>query len=212
MNFITGLQNGEDNFSNFVSGPTAINQENQKQEITDSSKKEEESFFNQVLPAEKEKVKLDKDSILALYGSAPQNTFNQFTPAAYNQGTYPTAFGGFPQQQQQQPAFPVQNGVSQMPPQWTQQQWGKQGQFPTQNQVPYAANPMQYPATNQFAQPQYQGFTQPSMVPGQMYQQPLTVSGGFSQPNPFFGTQNVQQQFSNMSLGNQTANTSNVWQ
>lgn len=202
-----GLQNGEDSFSNFISGPTVANPENQKKEPLDLSKNEEESFFNQVLPAEKEKVKLDKDSILALYGSNPQTNFNQFSQVSYPQGAYPQAFGGFPQSQ---PAtFPVQNGISQVPAQWAQQQqWSKQGQFTAQT---YVSNPMQYP-TNQFAQPQYQNFAPGSAAPGQAYQQQMPVSGGFTQPNPFFGTQNLQQQFSNMSLGNQTANAGNIWQ
>lgn len=51
----------------------------EKKDVADPVKSEEESFFNQVVPSEKEKVKLDKDSILALYGNTPANNFNQFS-------------------------------------------------------------------------------------------------------------------------------------
>lgn len=209
--FFPGLQNGEDNFSNFISAPitNAPNQDNQKKESNDLSKSEEESFFNQVAPTEKEKVKLDKDSILALYGSTPAVNFNQFGQVpAYPQSTY-QAFGGFPQQQPQ-PVVQAQNGITQLQgtTQWPQQQWANQGQFPAQTQVQFVPNPQQFQAP-QFNQ--YQGVPQ-ATVPGQMYQQAYQPAGNFPQPNPFFATQNLQQQFSNMNLGNPTANAGNVWQ
>lgn len=157
---------------------------------------------------EKEKVKLDKDSILALYGNTPVTNFNQFAQAPpYSQGTYHQAFGGFPQQQP--PVVPIQNGVTQLQgTQWPQQQWAKQGQFSAQTQVQYLPNLAQFSAT-QFNQ--FQGLPQAS-APGQMFQQPYQPVGAFPPPNPFFATQNLQQQFSNMNLGNPTANTGNVWQ
>lgn len=207
---LSGLQNGEDNFSNFISAPTtnAPSQESQKKESNELSKSEEESFFNQVAPTEKEKVKLDKDSILALYGNTPAVNFNQFAQVPpYPQSTY-QGFGGFPQQQT--PVVQAQNGITQLQgtTQWSQQQWTNQGQFPAQTQVQYVPNPQQF-QTNQFNQ--YQGVSQ-ATVPGQMFQQPYQPVGNFPQPNPFFATQNVQQQFSNMNLGNPTANAGNVWQ
>lgn len=203
----SGLQNGEDSFSNFISAPTTnINiQESQRKEDADPTKSEEESFFNQVAPTEKEKIKLDKDSILALYGSAPTTNFNQFVPT-YQQSTY-QGFGGF-SQHQQQPVIPVQNSVQQQQgAQWLQQQWGKQGQIPAQNQVQYVPNVTQFPS--QFNQ--FQAQSQPT-VPGTLYPQHYQTMGTFPQPNPFFTPQNIQQQFSNMSLGNSTSNTGNVWQ
>lgn len=78
---LLGLQNGDDSFSGFLSAPLTTNaaKEEKKKDEPDPIKSEEESFFNQTAPPEKEKVKLTKDSILALYGSAPPvNTFNQF--------------------------------------------------------------------------------------------------------------------------------------
>lgn len=72
----------------------------------------------------------------------------------------------------------------------------------------YVPNATQFPTT-QFNQ--FQGLPQ-STVPGQTYQQQFQPMGSFQQPNPFFATQNIQQQFSNMSLGNPTANAGNVWQ
>lgn len=204
-----GLQNGEDNFSNFISAPIAKvdNQENQYKEISEASKSEEESFFNQVVPTEKEKVKLDKNGILALYGNTPTTNFNQFSQAnAYPQSTYQT-FGVFPQQQPS--VVSAQNGVTQVQgTQWPQQPWAKQGQFPAQTQVQYFPNSTQYPTTHYN---QFQGLPQ-SAIPGQMYQQPYQAMGAFPQPNPFFANQNLQQQFSNMSLGNPTTNGGNVWQ
>lgn len=184
------------------------------------SKNEEESFFNQVAPTEKEKIKLDKDSILALYSSTPAVNFNQFSQVpVYPQSTYPP-FGAFPQPQ---PAVvPAQNGVAQLQgTQWPQQpqQWPKQTPFPPQTQVQYVPNPNQFP-TAQFNQ--FQGVPQPGVPqpgvpqpagPAPMYQQAFpAVGAGFPQPNPFFATQNLPQQFSNLNLGNPTANAGNVWQ
>lgn len=214
MNVFSGLQNGEDSFSNFISAPTtkATNPEPSKKENNDVGKNEEESFFNQVVPTEKEKVKLDKDSILALYSSTPAVNFNQFGQVpAYSQSTYP-AFGSFPQQQPT--VVPPHNGVAQLQgTQWPQQQqqWPKQPQFPSQTQVQYVSNPIQFPTT-QFNQ--FQGVSQPA-GPAPMYQQAFQgVGNAFPQPNPFFATQNLPlpQQFSNLNLSNSTANAGNVWQ
>ncbi|KAJ8957674.1 hypothetical protein NQ318_017566 [Aromia moschata] len=209
---LLGLQNGEDTFSNFISAPSSAVQAEKKPEF-ESAKNEEESFFNQTVPAEKEKVKLDKDSILALYANTPANTFTQFPnmqpQGAYQQPAFPPAFGGFPQQQQQQ--FPVQNGAGQFPTQWAQQ-WGKQG-------AQFGQYGAQYPAQGQFGSQLMQ--TQPPAPTGQFvqFQQPSQAqAAGFGQvPNPFFGAQGLQQQFGNMSLGGQGAAAAptlatNVWQ
>lgn len=137
--------------------------------------------------------------------------FNQFGQLpAYPQSTYPT-FGSFPQAQP--PVVPAQNGVGQLQgTQWPQQQqqWPKQAPFPTQTQVQYVPNPTQFPA-NQFSQ--FQGVPQQTVPQGAMYQQPFQqVGAGFQQQNPFFASQNLPQQFSNLNLGNPTANAGNVWQ
>ncbi|XP_019870412.2 stromal membrane-associated protein 1 isoform X2 [Aethina tumida] len=162
---LLGLQNGDDSFSGFLSASTEEKKEEKPATTVDTTKNEEESFFNQTVPTEKEKVKLTKDSILALYGSMPStNNFNQFqAPTQYptnfpvqtsmpaQQGNY-QAFGGFPQPPVQ--SYLVQNGMQQFPAnagtgQWPQTQtaippanpqpqvWNKQGQFPVQNQVQY---------------------------------------------------------------------------
>lgn len=76
---VLGLQNGDDSFSGFLSASTEEKKEEKPATTVDTTKNEEESFFNQTVPTEKEKVKLTKDSILALYGSMPStNNFNQF--------------------------------------------------------------------------------------------------------------------------------------
>nr|XP_023030204.1 gamma-gliadin-like [Leptinotarsa decemlineata] len=208
---VLGLQNGEDNFSSFVSAPPTAAKQPEKTETPDLTKNEEESFFNQVLPTEKEKVKLDKDSILALYANTPPtNNFNQFPQATYQQPAQNAfqGFGGFPQPQA---TFPMQNGITQIPPQWPQQQWGKQGQFPAQQQgqfLPNVTQPLaQFGNSQQFA-----AFPQQPPAANQFYQQQFQTPGFNQAPNPFFANQNLQQQFSNLNLNNQTANTGNVWQ
>ncbi|KAG5899831.1 hypothetical protein JTB14_012302 [Gonioctena quinquepunctata] len=207
---LLGLQNGEDSFSSFVSAPvTATNAE--KPEISDSTKNEEESFFNQVLPTEKEKVKLDKDSILALYANTPATNFNQFPQVPYQQPAQNAfqAFGGFPQPQT---SFPMQNGMAQIPSQWPQQQWGKQGQFPAQNQVQYVPNATQQ--SSQFVNnQQFASFPQQPPSGNQFFpQQQFQATGANQPPNPFFANQNVTQQFNNLGLNNQSANAGNMWQ
>lgn len=64
----TGI-NGEDSFSSFISASPAqittnsnpvVEDATKKEEKINNAKSEEESFFNQTIPVEKEKVKLDK--------------------------------------------------------------------------------------------------------------------------------------------------------
>lgn len=203
---LLGLQNGEDSFSSFLSASTGSAEKAQEKE-KDVAKSEEESFFNQTAPTEKEKVKLTKDNILALYGSAPTNNFNQF-PQQYPTNFTPAppsnfqAFGGFPQQTFVPPAAPATNQFANWPsnqPQ-QQQQWGK---FPAQTQMAFSGQfpavqgqftaqfPAQVPATNNFAQ---FNATMPAAAP--------VANAGFQQ-NPFFGTNQgntMQQQFASLNL------------
>ncbi|XP_060515769.1 stromal membrane-associated protein 1 [Cylas formicarius] len=168
-NDLLGIQNGEDSFSGFISASTTNNlTEDPKKDDGVGSKSEEESFFNQPMPAEKEKVKLDKDSILALYGSAPtiqQSSFAQFSnmvpqipyaQTAPSSFSVPQNFQGysvFPQGQQPL-AFAGQNGVPSNQSQfgtnqWVTgtQQWNKPAaQFPAPNQVQMLPN--QFPVNH----------------------------------------------------------------
>lgn len=229
---LLGLQNGEDSFSNFISAVppvqtpnstvTATNTEQaKKEEPKDSAKTEEENFFNQTLPAEKEKVKLDKDSILALYGSGPTipNNFGQFqnpmqgsfqggtnqVPFQGGTGGFP-AFGGFPQQPNQQNF--IQNGMSQNQylPQTGFQNWNKAPTYPPNQNTQFLPNQFASQSTTPFqngqSQPQFgssfnMGTTQMSL--GQQQQQPQQqfVSSqqhqlGLQQmPNAFFNNQSM---------------------
>lgn len=236
--------NGDDSFSSFISAspiqatPNAnsIPEEvTKKDETVKNAKSEEESFFNQTIPVEKEKTKLDKDSILALYGNAPtmpqfQNPMQVSYPAG---GGFPAvqptqgnfqAFGGFPQGTQVS-GFPVQNGMVQG--QFLQQtnggfqNWGKG----TNIQYPATQSQNQF-MTNQFSQPgQFQNGQSnapfPSSFPVSTNQIPMAQQQFATQsamgnanfttqlPNPFFGTQPVslQQQFGNLSLNSAAPST-----
>lgn len=221
---LLGLQNGED-FSGFLSAPAATVKEEKKKE-EDSIKSEEESFFNQTIPTEKEKVKLTKDSIMALYGSTPVN-FNQFqTPT-----NFAPVGGGFPQQNFPQQNFPTQqNGISgqfaPVAPQYQQQfqrfpqyQWGSmpQNMQMTSNTQYYQNGPSSMPTTtqqppNNIQLPQMSNFGNQQFPTGQF-------ATGQTIPNPFFGTQpnSLPQQFGNLTLNqNNVPNpaptlSSNIW-
>ncbi|XP_044742634.1 stromal membrane-associated protein 1 [Chrysoperla carnea] len=147
----------DDAFSSFLSGPT----ESVKKVETDKS--EEENFFNQPAPTEKEKTQLTKDSILALYGNTPKQQTNLFQtpfPTNFQQAGAafpPTAFGGpvsQPQIQQQpqiQNAFPGYNAFNGYN-QFLNQQPTQQAQFGAfgQNFAPQpAAIPQQMVAPQQ---------------------------------------------------------------
>ncbi|KAF7265180.1 hypothetical protein GWI33_021373 [Rhynchophorus ferrugineus] len=228
---LLGLQNGEDSFSNFISAATsqpvtpAVTETPLKIEETKTNlaaKTEEENFFNQTMPAEKEKVKLDKDSILALYGNGPtmptsfipfQNTMQY--PAST--GGFP-AFGAFPQQSSQQ-GF-SQNGM--VPNQYVQPQTGFQNWNKTPNVTGFTpasqnaqflqsqfAQPAPAPAfqngqlSSQFGGP-YGGMGVHQQVPlGQQFGSQSALGLQQQMPNAFFGSQqlNLQQQFGNLSLG-----------
>ncbi|KAK9891043.1 hypothetical protein WA026_013371 [Henosepilachna vigintioctopunctata] len=194
-------QNGEDNFSSFLS--SVPKPEEKKVEQKTDIKSEEESFFNQTLPTEKEKVQLSKDSIMKLYSNMPMNNFNQFHnplgQPSYQanipvQNTYQN-FGCFPQQ-----AYPIQNGIL---PQFSGQQFpnqcvGQQFPLPNQMQVPNNIQMSMAGQLSQFGQ-NYQTASQPNFLQGQT--------------NSFAGAQNLQQQFGKMNLnGQQTSNgTANIW-
>lgn len=191
------MQNGDDSFSNFIS---ASSSEEVKKEEDKSAKSEEESFFNQVAPTEKEKIKLTKDSILALYSNTPANNFNQFPPPT--QMPYATNFA---QPQPNFGGFPVQ-GNFQAPSGGAFGQWGAPAQ-PTQ-QYPLQQNTMQFPGQYQGAHfGQFQTGAQPTFNTAQA-------------PNPFFSSnQNgIQQQLASLNLNSQSSGTAaptlatNIWQ
>jgi stromal membrane-associated protein len=210
-NDLLGLQNGEDSFSGFLSAPSAT--EEAKKEEEKSAKSEEESFFNQIAPTEKEKVKLTKDSILALYSNTPANNFNQFQSQMPYQGNFPPqnfqSFGGYPQQQ----TFPVAQPGGQFA------QWAGQSQFPVQGQMP-ATQVAQFP--NQYQNgpsQQFGNFQSNGQFPAAQFGQFQQSFNAAQTPNPFFANQNgLQQQFSNLSLNNPPAANAaptlatNIWQ
>lgn len=165
---------------------------------------QEHDFFNQV-PNEKEKAKMTKDSILALYGQAPtMSTANQFMPGMQ---TMPTAdangslFGMPMQYQQQPPAFGMQPAAAAAPGLNNFAQFGMMGA---------AAGAQPTPQMNFQAMPnQSMGF---SNVPSAMNPTPMQ---GFNQANlnknnafasgASSNVNNVNQQFGSLNLGN-------VWQ
>ncbi|CAG9813707.1 unnamed protein product [Phaedon cochleariae] len=214
---LLGFQNGDDSFSGFVSAPTTVDPKPEKLEPQpDLAKNEEESFFNQVIPAEKEKVKLDKNGILALYANGPSNNFNQFPQVTYPAAQPPfQAFAPFQQQAQPQPPFaPIQTGIGQLPNHWPQQQWGKQAQIagaPAQGQLQFNMTGAPQVPTQFNANPAMGGFPPPA-APAQFYQPPFAAGGPDRQPpNPFFAAQNLQQQFGALNLDNRPANAGNAW-
>lgn len=224
---LLGLQNGEDNFGGFLSAPVA---EEKKKEDADPVKSEEKSFFNQTAPPEKEKVKLTKDSILALYSTPPPvNNFNQFqnqTQIPYQQGFPAQGFQNFNNYPVQ--TLPQQNGQFTAPMQYpnpnhfqgqfvNNMQWGGLPQN-TNMQVP--TQPFSYQnGPNQVNLQANQGMINPLGQVGQFPQNSNFVTPN-TVPNPFYGTQtaNLQQQFNNMSLNNpQSASpapslATNIWQ
>ncbi|GJQ80160.1 hypothetical protein Trydic_g23738 [Trypoxylus dichotomus] len=228
---LLGLQNGEDGFSNFLSAPSIKEEKNEENKTIDNSKSEEESFFNQTAPTEKEKAKLTKDSILALYGNAPAIT--NFNPAYPTQAAHVPYAGGFPQQNYQnfsyQQNYQKQNGIQQQfPPQnvypnqfpvQSVNQFG--GTIPVQSiQMPPGqaiTSQFQYVTQTQFQQTaQFQSLPS-QFVPVNQYQP--NVANPPSVPNPFFANQaNLQQQFSALSLNSQTTGNAaptlatNIWQ
>lgn len=200
---ILGLHNGEDSFSNFISASTSVDQENKGES---SIKSEEDSFFNQIVPTEKEKVKLDKDSILALYGSTTTNNCNQFStlPNSFHIQNFPCPqmnfqpYATFPQHQN----LITQSNVPPVNGQWSSQigQWN-----------PHFVSNSNVPNQNQFSN-QSQVINIPQQIPANQFLQLQTTTNpqeaNFNQtPNPFLGNHNLQQQFSNLTLSSKGAKT-----
>lgn len=204
----------DDVFSSFLSAPQIV-QEPSKNIVESKAtdlKSEEESFFNQPAPSEKEKSKMTKDSILALYGQKPQNIGGQFPQ---QNGMFQT---GFQQQPfpQTNPAFaqaftnfPAHNAFNTVP---------------VANTMPqtFISNFSQYPPpvgmsntfNNQFSSSQSQftslpNFPAPNSSQFQTTPQFQNTNGAFH-ANSMNGAQSffpapsgnaMAQQFGNMSLG-----------
>ncbi|CAG9792990.1 unnamed protein product [Diatraea saccharalis] len=167
----------DDIFSSFFSAPQEKPLETKPDE--QNLKTEEENFFKQPAPTEKEKSKLTKDSILALYSQTPSNTLvNQFNPVS--QPSYPFGTSGA----FQTPAYnmPVQNGMqfNQFQPQANQ--FNQPGQF----QQPFAA--AQQPIQGQAFTQSNQFFNQPQQ---NLNQQFGGLNLGQSFPNAFNQNSNV---------------------
>lgn len=163
--------NNDDIFSSFFSAPQEKPAEPKLEEQKPDLKAEEENFFKQAAPTEKEKSKLTKDSILALYSQTPStNLGNQFNPV---QPAQPAYFGSF-QAPPQYSNMPVQNGMqfNQFQPMNSQFQQG----FGAPAQQPMPSG--QFPQNNQF-------FNQPQQ---QLSQQFGGLNLGQSFPNAFAQT------------------------
>lgn len=203
---LLGLQNGDDGFSGFLSAG-GNTETTKKDEITDAVKAEEKSFFNQPAPSEKERSKMTKDSIMALYGSGPPQPIVYPPPVgAYQPGVAPAAFPTTYQ-------FPTQGFTSAVPPNYTPQAFPLQNGTPHMPNMPYMA---QQPQTMQFSAPQQyvaspygQGF---GAIPSQgQFQAPMGSTVPMAAPaNPFCGNMPLQQQFAGMNLTGAPVNNSNV--
>lgn len=186
----------DDIFSSFFSAekPPEPKPEEQKPDL----KTEEENFFNQPAPSEKEKSKLTKDSILALYSQAPgSNLGNQFGQPSYSFGTYQTPSAQYNNMSQN---IPIQQSMQNMPMQNGVQ--FNQFQGMNQFQQPFGMQqPMQQPLQGQFQSQQF--FNQPSApVSNQQLNQPLSQQ---------FGGLNLGQNFPNaFAPSNVASNT--TWQ
>ncbi|KAM3961398.1 stromal membrane-associated protein 1 [Aphomia sociella] len=162
----------DDIFSSFFSAPQEKPAEPKPEELKPDLKAEEENFFKQAAPTEKEKSKLTKDSILALYSQTPStNLGNQFNPVQPAQQSYPFGGGYQPQPFNNMPA---QNGMqfNQFQPMGNQfQQFGAPLQQPLQGAQNFAQS-------NQF-------FNQPQQQAQQLQQQFGGLNLGQSFPNAF---------------------------
>ncbi|XP_028175392.1 actin cytoskeleton-regulatory complex protein SLA1-like [Ostrinia furnacalis] len=148
--------NNDDIFSSFFSAPQEKPAEVKLEDSKADLKVEEENFFKQAAPTEKEKSKLTKDSILALYSQTPStNLVNQFNPAPAQ-----PAYQGFGYQQPFN-TMPAQNGMQFNQFQPMNNQFQQPFAPPTQQPLPN----QQFPQTNQF-------------FSGQQPQQPLTQQFG----------------------------------
>ncbi|KAJ8710174.1 hypothetical protein PYW07_009540 [Mythimna separata] len=165
----------DDIFSSFFSAPSEKPAETKPEDLKPDLKTEEENFFKQAAPTEKEKSKLTKDSILALYSQTPStNLVNQFNPVQPVQPVQPAyPFGNVFQQQQ---------GFSNMVQQPVQQNGMQFNQFPMPNQFqqPFGG-PVQQPLQSQPFQSN-QFFNQPQQPLSQQFN---SLNLGQSFPNAF---------------------------
>ncbi|KAL1513884.1 hypothetical protein ABEB36_003224 [Hypothenemus hampei] len=250
---LLGINNGEDqSFSSFISAPPATQNSgngnqtvadatvSEKKQIESAIKSEEESFFNQSLPTEKEKVKLDKDSILALYGNTPtipqySHTYQAASTVGFQNASLPHTqqgnftFGGFPSGV---PAFSLQSQQF-MVPQQPQQANGMFQNWSHSTPVQYQAQthqnqlvPNTFGSTTSFV-PTTTTF--PTMMANNHPQQfgnvtttQMAMGNSFvpTGNNAFYNNQSgsaagpptsLQQQFGNLSLGGPTAASPNIW-
>ncbi|XP_049701575.2 stromal membrane-associated protein 1 [Helicoverpa armigera] len=164
----------DDIFSSFFSAPQEKPAETKPEELKPDLKTEEENFFKQAAPTEKEKSKLTKDSILALYSQTPStNLVNQFNPVPPVQPVQQAQYPFAPVYQQNFTNMPVQNGM-------------QFNQFPmgSQFQQPFGA-PVQQPLQSQPFQ-NNQFFNQPQQPLAQQFNSlnlGQSFPNAFSQPN-----------------------------
>lgn len=182
-----------DAFSNFLSAPATNaappSSNNSNNDLTSNTlAKEEQDFFNQA-PNDAEKARMTKDSILALYATAPTTTpsIGQFNGSVFNQ------FGSAAPPN----AMPMQHGFG--------NQFGQNHNF-----IAAASGPMMNMNVGGFGPqqqmaPQQQGF----VAQGFASFPPQAAAFGappFGQPpSQPSNANNISQQFGNLNLGN-------VWQ
>lgn len=166
----------DDIFSSFFSAPSEKVAEPKPEDLKPDLKTEEENFFKQAAPTEKEKSKLTKDSILALYSQTPStNLGNQFNPVQPVQATQPAyQFGN---------VFQHQQGFSNMVQQPVQQNGMQFNQFPMPNQFqqPFGG-PVQQPLQQSQPFQSNQFFNQPQQPLAQQFN---SLNLGQSFPNAF---------------------------
>lgn len=189
-----------------TSVPSSVTTNNPTKESSETTlAQQEHDFFNQV-PNEKEKAKMTKDSILALYGAAPSiPASNQFTMPGMPSVDNGSLFGMFQQQAapatQQQPSFGIPAVAGNQPS-------ATLNNFAQFGMMQQAQAPMNFQATHTMPN-QSMGFSNvPQMNPSmQAFNQPaVTKTNTFATANHTpNNVNNVNQQFGNLNLGN-------VWQ
>lgn len=174
---------------------------NPTKEIKDTTlAQQEHDFFNQV-PNEKEKAKMTKDSILALYGAAPtMNTIpasNQFMPGMPTMNVDNGSLFGMPMQYPQQPVFgmPAANANAKT----TGGGMNNFAQFGMMSQGPQ----MNFQPSNTINSMPNQSMGFSNIPP--FNQSNTTKNNAFPAANHTSTANNVNQQFGNLNLGN-------VWQ
>ncbi|CAG4938828.1 unnamed protein product [Colias eurytheme] len=205
--------NNDDIFSSFFSAPQEKPPQ-ASQETKPDLKTEEENFFKQPAPTEKEKSKLTKDSILALYSQSPLvNQFNPVQPVqqypfgyqapVYNNMQMPNGMQG-----NQMNQFQPLSGQFAQYPQQVPQQMGQQIPQQMGQQIPQQMG-QQIPQQMGQQIPQQIGQQIPQQIPqqiGQQIPQQIPQMQQVFPPNPplnqFFNQpQQLSQQFGNLNLG-----------